>query len=355
MPVLPKLVLPAAPATVMTPRGMVPGVAVRQKPVKRVPPEYVGDPIHLTAAIANLQPGAGGAGVNVKALVNPGPGPIEVHGFKFRVRSSTYVPSGALIGCRLDLGEFPLTNGFVPIYAFGRAENPVAEQVTSGSDGGVIKFGYAQYTARLARPIYLPEGAAVRPQLQHRGQSTSPADVQISVFGRMLDRRSPLPTSLKLPYWAVYVSKSFALGLADAETSSESDLYNPFDVPLHLERFVGRINYLYAIGVNESISTELEGESLAQVPSLRNYMGDALAQLLVTITDSNGFPVVKRPTPFRLVFDHYTRSWPLTHQLPPRGFYRVELTNTAPFFAGVAQPVTLQPTISMMGWREVEE
>lgn len=352
--VLPKLVLPAQAVALATPRGQVPATVVRQKPPKRIPPEYEGDPVHLSSAVSNLQPGAGGVGVNIKALVNPGPGPMEVHGIKFRIRSASYAPSGAMIACRLDLGEFGLTNGFVPVFAFGRAENALGEQVTA-APGSAISYAYAQYVARLSRPIYLPVGAAIRPQLMHKGQATTPADVNVSVFGRMLSPRSPLPTVLKLPYWTSYVSKSFALGTPDQETSSESDLYNPFDTDLELERFVGRVNFTSDAGfAYGSLMTEMESSPYAlQTGGLLSYLGDSIGQLLLTMTDSDGFPVVKRPAPFRLVFDHLTRSWPLSHTLPPRGYYHVELYNQAPLYGAAPYPVNMQATIAMMGWREI--
>lgn len=309
-------------------------------------PEYLGDPVHLTASVVGIQPGGNG-GVNVKALKNPTPGMVELSALKFRVRSTGALPSGALVGVRLDLGDFSLTNGFIPVYAFGKAEGLVSEQVG----------GYAQYVAKLSRPIYLPSGAAIRPQFQHRAQLSVAVDVQVSMYGRRLSPKSALPRRLMLPYWAAYACKPFTLGTADSDISTENDLYNPFDVPMEMERFIGRINYYSGAAFNNANTmTEVE-QSLNAAPSGGGpaALGDALGQILCQITDSNGFTVVKKPTPFRLVFDAETRAWPVSHDLPPGGYYIVSMTNNAWIVAApyAGKQVVAQPIVSMLGWREV--
>jgi hypothetical protein len=352
--------LQITPASLAPPQRRGPRQFKRPQNWRDVPPEYQGDPIHLTASVAGMPPSASGVGVNVKALKNSGPGPIELLGMKFRLRSPGVIANGALVDCRLDLGSYPLTNGFVPIYSFGRAQNIVAEQVMS--PGNPPGFVYSEYIVPFSRPLYLPVGAVVRPQFRHKGQSTAAVDVQISMFGRMLSEKAPLPKKLMLPYWAAYACKTFTLGTVDSDTSSESDLYNPFETPLHLERFVGRISFIasnlvFSAATGSPVAmTELEQGALAPLGN-NGGLGDTLGQITCQIVDSNGYPVVKKPTPFRLVFDAITRSWPLTNDLPPGGYYVVTLNNLpwtsqfgSPF--GVAA-VTAQPCVSMVGWREV--
>lgn len=326
-----------------------PAPSARRKSRLATPPEYIGDPIHLTGSVVGLNAGSAGAGVNVKALRNPGPGPIEIFGIKFRLRSSQPI-TGALVGCRLDLGEFQLTNGYIPVYAFGRAENLIAEQTADGANPPLT--AYAEYICRLSRPIYLPMGAAIRPQLQHKGLTSATVDVHVSMFGRMLNAKTPLPEKLVLPYWSAYVCKTFTAGTVDTDSSSENDLANPFTVPLQMERFVGRICYFSGSG-NVFSTSMVETEAALFGPVANNpVMGDLLGQVLCSITDSNGYPVVKRLTPFRLVFDAETRSWPVTHKLPAGGYYLVSMSNLA-WLVSTAGTFSAQPCISMLGWREV--
>lgn len=316
------------------------------------PPEYVGDPIHMTASVVGLNAGSSGAGVNVKALRNPGPGAIEIFGIKFRLRSSQPI-TGALVGCRLDLGDFQLTNGFVPLYAFGRAENLLAEQTSDGASPPAAC--YTEYICRLSRPIYVPLGAVVRPQLQHKGLTSATVDVHISMFGRMLPEDAPLPDRLLLPYWAAYVSKTFQAGTVDSDASTESDLANPFDVPLRMERFVGRISMFSGAALTFAASMiELENNPFGFSSGSFPTFGDIPTQISCSIIDSNGYPVVKRLTPFRLVFDAETRSWPVTHELPAGGYYLINMANAA-WISGnpFTSAVFVQPCISMLGWREV--
>lgn len=327
----------------------------RQRPRFPVPPEYIGDPIHLTGSVTGLSAGSAGAGVNVKALRNPGPGAMEVWGLKFRLRSSQVI-TGALVGCRLDLGDFQLTNGYIPVYAFGRAENLVAEQQSDGANPPAA--AYATYIARLSRPIYVPAGATIRPQLQHRGLTSATVDVHVSAFGRQLPKNAPLPQKLVLPFWAGYTCKTFTLGTVDSDNSSESDLANPFDVPMLMDRFVGRIGY-YSGGqfVFSTSMAEMENSNFGFTTNINTpNIGDALGQITTSIVDSNGYPVVKKLTPFRLLFDAETRSWPLSgYTLPPNSYYLVSMSNAAWI---VSNPFTgtnvfAQPYISMLGWREV--
>lgn len=331
-----------------------------------MPPEYRGNPIHLTASALGLQPGSQGASVNVKALVNPGPGPIEVFAIKFRLASN--IPTtGAAIAAKLDLGNFPLTNGFIPIYAFGRADDLTVEQLRGGATqattafaNGITRF-YAEYFVKLSRPIFLPAGAAIRPQLAHKGQTNAAIDVHVALIGRALPANTVVPRTLWLPYWAAYTSKSFTLGTVDSDQSTENDLNNPFDVPMEMERFVGRIGYYIGSSAFsfQQVLTEQENSPLVslQAVGFTTTLADALGQITCAIIDSNGYPVVKKLTPFRLVFDAETRSWPLSHSLAPGGYYLASLANSAWTVGdptvGSGGSVVAQPCISMLGWREV--
>lgn len=328
-----------------------------------IPPEYRGDPIQLTASITGLQPGVQGAGTNVRALVNPTKQLVEIFGFKFRLRSTLAV-AGHVIACRLDLGDFALTNGFIPVFSFGKAINLAAEQPNAGLFTVGVTLPpqfYAEYTVNLSRPILLPPGAAIRPQFQHRGQTTAAIDVHMTVFGRKLPLNAEIPQKISLPYWAAYTGKSFTLGTVDADQSSESDLYNPFDVPLRMERFIGRVGFQAASSAFSSaaVTGEWEGSQWLQLSSAgpSQTLADSLGQITCSITDSLGAPIVKKLTPFRLVFDAFSRSWPINHELPSGAYYNVVLANgawtvgdpTAAIGAVLAQPI-----VSMLGWREVQ-
>lgn len=334
----------------------------RKKSQVAVPPEYRGDPIQLTASITGLQPGVQGAGANVRALVNPTKQLIEIYGIRFRLRSTLAV-AGHIVACRLDLGDFQLTNGFIPVFSFGKSENLAAEQ----PNAGLVTVGvpqptqfYADYTVKLSRPILLPPGAAIRPQFQHRGQTTAAIDVHMTVFGRKLPANAEIPQRIHLPFWAAYNAKNFTLGTVDTDQSSESDLYNPFDVPLRMEHFTGRIGFQASSSAYSAaaVTGEWEASQWLVLPAgVGSTLADGLGQITCSITDSNGAPIVKKLTPFRLVFDSFTRSWTINHVLAPGAYYNVSLANSA-WLVGdptaAVGAVLAQPIVGMMGWREVQ-
>src|SRR3972149_2029811 len=94
-------------------------------------------PIHLTATTTLASNSSGG--VNAIALKNPIGRPMEIHEIKFQLTmeepSTRLAFKGIIVGCKLDLGKIPITNGFIPIAIFGKG--PMADlggEFSSGSD-----------------------------------------------------------------------------------------------------------------------------------------------------------------------------------------------------------------------------
>lgn len=322
--------------------------------VSQVVPEdagYQGDPVHLTASIDLQSPSA--SGVNVAALKNPIPGPMEIMEVKFGLRiptPSTTVSagvSGGVVGIQFMLGDIPVTNGHVPVWLFGREANIGAEQVLGNS---TTPFTYAEYRWKLAHPLYVPTGWVLTPTFQHFGQIKQSIYTRISYGARVLPIGAKKPSAIKVPYVASFVSKTFTTyGAADTDRSAETDLVNKIGAPLHLVRFVGRINAFF-LSSAVVYTSDFEGDETSTGAS------DLRGRLLTVdkMIDSVGNQLVRDPTLYGSVFAGATRTWEIGRDLvvPSEWYAIVDLGKAAPVTtpSGVYQA---QAQIGMEGWREV--
>lgn len=297
-------------------------------------------PIHLSSAV-QLQAGTSG-GVPSAALKNPMGADMEVLEIKFEVSGSIAdninqgVPYGGSIGCELRLGDFKLTNGSVPVWCFGRAENISAESKFDIADG----LTYSAFSWRLPRPLFVPAGAVIVPKFNHFGYVPVTLNVRIGYSARSVVKA---PKSICLPWVASYQSKVFnPISDASTDQSQEQNLINDTDKVVRLQRFVGRFQWIAPDGTTSDLDP---------ATACARY-------LTMRMMDSYGRPVVRTYTPFNSVFSPVTRSWELEElgaQLDPGAFYRVFLKKAAMTMAnpGVSWGLgQLQAFVSMVGWRE---
>lgn len=338
-------------APVWTPKGVSPFDPRQPKVVVPVPQKFLpknpiytsqspASPVHLSASVV-LPSGSNGT-VPAAALKNPMGQDMEILEVKFEI-SGPYGDGrsnevwGGTIWCELVMGSHKLTNGSVPVWNFGRAENVDRTQQVDGTDD----LSFVAYSWRLPRPLFVPAGAVVVPNFTHTGLVSEAVNVRIGYSARTVFAR---PKKIYVPWVAKYVSKSFnPMNDAGTDSSTELDLVNPNTEVLHLQRFVGRTLTVGSEGILE------EAEP--------GYFGSQT--LLVRMTDSYGRPVVRSFTPFRDVFTPLTRSWELDNgaDLDPEAFYRVDLkVNAITLDPGQANAsnASAQAFISMVGWRELE-
>jgi len=298
-------------------------------------------PIHLSSAV-QLQTGTSG-GVSVAALKNPMGQDMEILEIKFEVsgllgdNSIVGVPFGGSIGCELVLGGYKLTNGAVPVWCFGRAENISAEVKIESTLAFAEPLSYTAYTWRLPRPLFIPAGAVLIPKFNHFGYVPSTLGVRVGYSGRSVFKR---PKSVCLPWVTAYKSKVFnPITNASTDVSQESDLINDTDKAVRLQRFVGRLQYIFPSGRASDIDPATLGARY----------------LTMRMMDSYGRPIVRTYTPFQSVFSPVTRSWELEEvgaQLDPGAFYRVFLKKAAMTVDAGQEGGQAQAFISMVGWRE---
>ena len=232
----------------------------------------------------------------------------------------------------LKLGRTPITNGFVPIGLLGKLLNPyetIYLQYTSG----------AFYTWKLPKPLYIPAGEYLIPAVQHIGVAgiTADANVRITYAGRSTPSGRPAPSVLNVPWATAFVAPSRGTG-AFTDQSYETDLVNPFNEPLRVQRFLGDV-------------------VLADSNNNRTYGNSVICSIgsrftTVRMVNSNGAILARDPTPFNHLFNITDRAWTVNALLPPKGFYTAYLAQDYSLLDLAS--VTITPIISMIGHREVK-
>lgn len=343
MPLIPgkPAIVPAAKTMVRTQQTVEPLLA-RRMPEENQFRYPLSSPLHLTATTTLGSSSSGG--VNSISLKNPLGYAMEILGMKWQLRApgnTEDTPNilGGIIGCKLDLGKWAITSGFVPVWNFGRTENLTNEVQFNVVDPDA---GSAQeYNWRLPRPLYVPAGAVLIPTFQHRGLIADPITIRISYEARSISPNAQTPKTIALPYVASYISSTFTGNEAGEAASVETDLVNPFQDPLILQRFIGRLQIF-------------DAETLeAAEANLAERVGHRL--LYVKMRDMNGRDLIRNYTPFRMAFDSLTRSWEMEHgeQMDPESFYSVLLRKDAATFNPYTENYLIQAFISMVGWRNV--
>lgn len=318
----------------------------RPVPINPVPknPIYTqkssASPLHLSSSLV-LASGTNGTPPNA-ALKNPMGQDMEILEIKFEVSGKfsdeKFVEVfGGTIACELVMGTYKITNGSIPVWNFGRAENVDREQQIDATDDLAV----TAYTWRLPRPLFVPAGAVVTPNFTHTALSPNTLNVRVGYSARTVFTK---PKRIYMPWVAKYLSKSFnPLSAGGVDSSTDLDLVNPHIEPFNIQRFVGR-----------TLTVDGTGSMHESTPLFFNEQ-----TLNVRMADSYGRPIVRSFTPFRSVFTPLTRSWDMDNgaQLDPESFYRVDLRvdpiTTDPFNPVFALTAG-QAFISMIGWRELE-
>lgn len=323
----------------------------------------LGTPISLTAS-GTIKNGSVG-GVNADALYSPYGLPMEIHEIKWMLSAPTNVVIGAGVGCSLEMGALKLTNGYPPINSFCKSLLMTSAVSIAGAvrAGDLVDYSmnsangeeisttpsYANFVWRLHKPIFVPAGAVLLPKFQHRNLIPDDITAQITYSGTTLPSHYR-PKKLTLPWVASWVADGVAYGTASTQISLESDLVNPWDEPLFVQRFVGRINY------SGNITSVPPSERFANAYDLP---GNGLAEMAgkyftITMVHSSGANIIQSPTKFESVFYSGKRAWDVGVEIAPRSYFTVSMNKIADATAsGATAALRFQPIIGMIGYREI--
>lgn len=315
----------------------------------------LGTPVSLTAS-GTIKNGSFG-GVNADALYSPYGLPMEIHEIKWLLRAPTNQIIGAGVGCSFELGSYKLTNGYVPISSFCRSILMTLQggnfvdysmNSTSGEEIGTVP-SFANFVWRLKTPLFVPAGAVLLPKFQHRNLIPDDITAQITYSGTVLTPNYR-PRKLVLPWVAYWAAAGVRYDTASSQVSLESDLVNPWDEPLFVQRLTGRINY------SGNISSVPPSERFAMG---LNTTGNGLAEMAgkyytVRMTHSSGANIIQNQTKFESAFYGGTRAWDIEVRIPPHSHFIVQLDKIADATAsGSTAAMRSQPIIGMVGYREI--
>ncbi|HSN69532.1 MAG TPA: hypothetical protein VLV48_09820 [Thermoanaerobaculia bacterium] len=299
------------------------------------PPPY--PPIHFYAQ-ADV-PSGGESTVRSEAISNRTGRPVEIH--EIRIAANvTEVPlenfnPAAFTRVRMTVGGKPITNAFVPMWLFGRIENPTSQFVAAAHPAATISS--AMYVWRLSRPWYLPPNVPVEVQFQHAGAVTRPVVARIGLAGRYVDRRSPTSA---IPYAASFVSRPFTYSEVGYDESSERDIFNITDREVHVDRIMARV------GVARSTADHPLGET-TETDDFSQVNG-----ITVRLLTSTNLPIIRD---YSSVFGIFGREGAIdvAHTLAENDFYRVGVRKIAgPVLVSAFGTWTGQANVGILGWRE---
>lgn len=285
-------------------------------------PGQEGRPLALSAAVTLNSGSAQRA--PVLALKNPTGEHCEIREIHVTLSATGATLTGATVGMKLDLGNEALTNGYVPVWLFGRRVDATIDQ--------------DRFVWRLKYPLYVPAGGVLVPEFQHRSMVKQAITARITYLGRVLPVGAR-PSKVHLPWVAYWASPVFLDAEEGTASSSETELTNPHGTAIELERLAGRINRFYAQS-NQHFAATDEAFNV----SLRSSRGEMFVGRASLDGASNALP-------FSQVFGYETNSWEQRGTImEPGTFYTATLEKVLPIVTGDIN--TVQGFIGMVSWRK---
>ncbi len=219
---------------------------------------------------------------------------------------------------RIFYGATPLTNNWLPMRAFMPA-------YLNGS--GMASNTDTSAVWHLARPLYVPPNVQLTMEFMRYSAGDTYSwtlsalpQVTCAIAGRSMPAGMAIPKTIFVP-WACAYAGFAGTGINQLQTS-DADIANPFDVPLHVDYFTGYAFQEFGTSPNDPT---------------------------VQMTLSNGKSVVRDPTPMTLLFPLNRPILRSRALLQPKEFLSatIEWPNTT-------GPVSTVAAIGMTGWREMQ-
>lgn len=183
----------------------------------------------------------------------------------------------------------------------------------------------------LDTPLYVPPRGYLVPELWHSNEwGVGTASIEVTYFARRTVER---PTKITVPWVCEYTTPGIDGGTDNQIfTSKATDLRNPFEDPVRIRRFVGRIS---------SSALSANNAGLLRFQYLTAAMYDHQRRI-----------VVRDRTPFGTLFNVNDSTWQASAVLPPRGYYNVVLNaNLSPLSSSLSP--LIYAMVSMVGEHEV--
>jgi hypothetical protein len=259
----------------------------------------------------------------------------------------------------LSLGGIDLTNKFMPIWLLGAPIQDVALTEQNLADGtfGSTPVWFSSFRWKLPVPLEVQTGMALRAEISRAGsevldngttQAGPSGDISVDVAfaGRYLGARAKISRSIRVPYATAFLSPR---GQAYAE-SGEKDLWNPFTVPLNVQRFVGRLEQRITPPNGASVQEDIGSLYAARV-RMHDSVGNTITKGSLRLMDTLGAILSDGDPLFYGVFEGARRSWTFSRQLAAKEQYYATVSGLQ---NGTEDGVFTNAQIALIGWRDVE-
>lgn len=248
---------------------------------------------------------------------------IEEIRFDLRMVSTSSLQLGANLNVKLQLGQHYLMRDPVPVWLLGTSMTTIEEESTDTSLA--TRVCYSHYRWRLPEPLYVEAGQWLQAVFSRTTDAfakiTGTIHGQITYVGKTVSPKQPRPKVLAVPYVAPFVTTV----AQTYQQSNENNLFNPFDIPIRIQRLTGRV-------LNSNARLQL-----ALTPTTPT--GD----VTIMMNDSWGGKMVNNLTGPSDVFDCLRAAWTVDTVMPPKGIYEIRAWNI---------PTTEQLYVAMVGVRE---
>src|SRR3990172_7018197 len=242
-------------------------------------------------------------------------------------------PLGDAIRCGLKYQNQPMTNGRIPVCLLAKATNWRAHTPPFSVAGDVV---HSTFTWTFGAPLWLPTNVPLTIEIGH----TNDFVVQSSV-----------------------VAATTGLAPMVTEQTAQTDLFNPFSVPLNIDRMQ------YEISVS-SHGTDVPGgaananfaptdatsaqDQTSLLAASQNYGLDR-RYVQMKLTSSRGRNLVKDFIPIGAVIPSTTRAWETKSILNPAAYYVATLHEEMPLFTDRGElPFQMRVGLSLVGSRRLK-
>lgn len=280
---------------------------------------------------------------------------------------------GDAIRVLLKFSNNPITNGFIPVCLLARTENwrECTPQILVATQNL-----HTSYVWRFARPIWLPPNAKITVQIAHINDFTvnvaaANQTVDVTLRGK-LDESDRIPQYVDVPYATAFLgaiqSNTVATqtGLAPpvTEQTAPTDLFNPFDIPLNVDRLQYEISVSshgmdYGSTLNANFAPTDATSAQDQTGLLLAGQNYGLDRRYVTMkmTSSAGRALVKDYVPIGSVISSNSRTLDTKAVLEPKHYYMAFLNEQMPLFTdrkpAPGLPFQMRTGISLVGSRRL--
>jgi hypothetical protein len=283
-------------------------------------------------------------------------------------------PLGDAIRISLKYKNHPLTSGLIPVRLLARitdwrSSTPPFSSATATSGNTV----HSTFLWRLPRPLWMAPNTTLTVQVSHQNDFTvdipaGPQDVDVTVRGE-LDESGIVPDYIDLPYASFFLGNVLSTtgaqtGVAPVvtERTGQTDLFNPFDQPLMVDRMQYEISVSShgkdldngAANANFAPTDEVSAQDQTALLNSGQAYGLDRRYVQLKMTSSKGRNLIKDFIPIGNVLSSTNRAMAANTILHPKHYYLATMQSQMPLFTDRGPlPFQMRTGLSLVGGRRL--